>query len=179
MTAMQKQLAQATSDIQAQQKVIASSEDFVKSVFGSHVTQFVFIKLTSASHTIDPRGRYAVISPSTKENKLTTVLLILDTTPIQGTLQLQQQVAVQPPGSYFNFQNLVVFLWGDPPSALEQKPLIVSYFPDKSDKDLIHGLSEHDGRIFADDQPLPKFNEPDPDFKGNKWMPLVATPTKP
>lgn len=90
--------------------------------------------------------------------------------PIQGTLQLQQQVAVQPPDSYFNIHNLVVFFWGDPASGLEQKPLTVSYFPDKSDADKIHTLSDHDGRLFADDQPLPKFDRPDPDFKGNKWM---------
>jgi len=83
---------------------------------------------------------------------------------------LQQQVAVQPPGSYLNIHNLVVFYWGDPVSGLEQKPLSVSYFPDKSDIDKIHTLSDHGGRLFADDQPLPDFNKPDPDFKGNKWI---------
>jgi hypothetical protein len=71
-----------------------------------------------------------------------------------------------------------VFFWGDPPANLEQKPLSVSFFPDTSDKNTIRSLSEHDGRIFADDQPLPKFGEPDPDFRGNKWMPL-SPPAKP
>jgi hypothetical protein len=60
------------------------------------------------------------------------VFLLLASTPIQGTLQLQQQVAVQPPNSYFSIHNLVVFFWGDPASGLEQKPLSVSYFPAKA-----------------------------------------------
>jgi len=24
--------------------------------------------------------------------------------------------------------------------------------------------------VFADNEPLPKLNKPDPDFKGNKWI---------
>lgn len=176
---LRKQLAQANSDIQAQQKMLSNSEDFVKSVFSSHVTRYFMIKLSSnTAVTIDQNGRYAVIPSVTKDNINTVVLLLLDATPIQGTLQLQQQVAVQPPSSYFNLQNLVVFFWGDPPANLEQKPLSVSFFPDTSDKNTIRSLSEHDGRIFADDQPLPKFGEPDPDFRGNKWMPL-SPPAKP
>lgn len=180
MEGMRKQLAQAISDIQAQQKVISSSEEFAKSIFSSHVTEYFSFKLNPGSaRTTDSKNRYAVIPPSTKENKVTVVVLLLSTTPIQGTLQLQQQVAVQPPGSFFNVHNLVVFFWGDPSAGLEQKPLSASYFPDKSDKEVIHSLSERDGRVFADDQPLPKFGEPDPDFKGNKWMPISPTPSKP
>jgi hypothetical protein len=172
MEGMRKQLAEATKAIQAQQKVISSSEEFAKSIFSSHVTESFDVKLNAgAARTIDLKNRYAIIPPFTKETKSTIVFLLLDTTPIQGTLQLQQQVAVQPPGSYFNIHNLVVFFWGDPASGLETKPLSVSYFPDKSDTDIIHTLSDHDGRLFADDQPLPtKFDEPDPGFKGNKWM---------
>ena len=171
MESMQKQLTEATKAIQAQQKVLSSSEEFAKSVFSSHVTEYFSLKLNAgAARTIDLKNRYAVIPPFTKETKNTVVFLLLDTTPIQGTLQLQQQVAVQPPDSYFNIHNLVVFFWGDPASGLEQKPLSVSYFPDKSDTDKIHTLSDHEGRLFTDDQPLPQFNRPDPDFKGNKWM---------
>ena len=155
---MKNQLAQATKDIQAQQKVLSSSEQFVKSVFSSHVTQYFSFKLNAgAVRTVDSKKRYVVIPPSTKDGKITVVLLLLDRTPIEGTLQLQQQVAVQPPGSYFNIHNLVVFYWGDPASGLETKPLSVSYFPDKSDTEIIHSLVEHDGRVFADDQPLPEF----------------------
>jgi hypothetical protein len=180
MEGVRKQLAQATHDIEAQQKVLSNSEEFVKSVFSSHVTEYFSLKLNvSSARTIDSKNRYAVIPPSAKENKNTVVLLLLNTTPIQGTLQLQQQVAVQPPGSFFNIHNLVLFFWGDPASSLEQKPLSASYFPDKGDKEIIHSLSERDGRVFADDQPLPKFGEPDPDFKGNKWMPMSPPPSKP
>jgi hypothetical protein len=172
MESMRKQLAQATSDIQEQQKVISSSQEFVKSVFSSHVVQIFNINASATD-------RYAIVPPQAPL-KLTAVWLLLDKSPIQGTLQLQYYISVQPPDSYFCVaHNLVVFFWGDPPENLKQKPLSVSYFPDTSDRELIHSLSEHDGRVWADDQPLPKINQPDPDFKGNKWIPLVPTPAKP
>jgi hypothetical protein len=68
-------------------------------------------------------------------------------------------------------RDLVVFFWGDPPDNLKQKPLIASYFPDKSDDAAkIKSLSVRDGRVYADDQPLPNLNQPDPDFLGDKWI---------
>ena len=161
---LRKQLLQATSDIQAQQKVLSSSEEFVKSVFSSYVVELFNIGQS-------PKTHYAVVPPVTKEDKRTIVWLLLDAAPIHGTLQLQYHVYVQPRNSYFHLtHNLIVFFWGDPAEILQQKTLSVSYFPDKSDRELIHALSEHDGRVFADNEPLPKLNKPDPDFKGNKWI---------
>jgi hypothetical protein len=111
---------------------------------------------------------------------MTIVWLLLDKSPIQGTIQLQYYVSVQPPNTYFVVaHNLIVFFWGDPLENLKQKPLSVSYFPANSDSELIHSLSEHDGRVWADDQPLPKVGQVDPDFKGNKWMPITSSPVKP
>ena len=161
MDDMRKRLADATSAIQAQQKVISSSEEFAKSIFSSHVVQFF--------HIGKPSNHYAVIPPAKSGNK-TVVFLLLQSVPIPATLQLQWHVFAQPQDSYFSLQNLVIFFWADPPERLETQELNVAYFPDKSDKDLIHSLSEHDGRVFADDQPLPKFTSEDTDFKGNKWM---------
>lgn len=172
MESLQKQMTKATSDIEAQQKVLSSSQDFVKSIFSSHVVQIFNIGQP-------PKDRYAVVPPSSETVKMTVVWLLLDKTPVAGTLQLQYYIFTQPPNSFFSIaHNLVVFFWSDPPGNLEQRPLSVSYFPDTSDKEIIHSLSEHDGRVWADDQPLPKMNEADPDFKGNKWMPL-AGPAKP
>ena len=151
---------------------ISSSEDFVKIVFSSHVVQIFTVGQT-------PEIRYPIVPPTTKENKNTTVYMLLDAAPISGTLQLQYYISVQPPGSYVNLHNLVIFFWGDAPDNLRQKSLSASYFPDKSDKEIIHALSERDGRVFADDQPMPKFGEPDPNFKGNKWIPLAPIPAKP
>ncbi len=163
---LRQQLAQATDEIHAQQKVISSSQDFVKNIFSSHMVEMFSIGQP-------PADRYAIIPPVSKGNPNTVVWLLLQKAPIDGTLQLQYFISVQPPNSYFRlFHNLIVFFWGDPPDNLKQRPLSVSYFPDTSDTDLIHSLSEHDGRAWADDQPLPKFGEPDPDFKGNKWMPM-------
>jgi len=172
MEDMRKQLALATSEIQAQQKVISSSEEFVKSVFSSHMVQIFSIGQL-------PKDHYAIVPPPSKEVKNTVVLLLLNSAPIQGTLQVQYHIFVQPPDSYFFIHNLVFFFWGDPAENLQQKPISVSYFPDRSDKEVIHSLSEHDGRVFADDQPLPKFFQPDPDFKGNKWMPIAPSSAKP
>jgi hypothetical protein len=173
MASLQEQLTKATDEIQVQRKVLSSSEDFAKSVFSSHVTDIFAIGQP-------PKDRYAVVPPSTSYMKNTVVFLLLNKAPIQGTLQVQFYISLEPPNSYFQlFHNLIIFFWGDPPDNLQQKPLSVSYFPDTSDNELIHSLSQHDGRVWADDQPLPKFNEPDPDFKGNKWIPLQPSPAKP
>ena len=172
MESMRKQLAQATNDIQAQQKVISSSQDFVKSVFSSHMTDIFNIGQP-------PNDRYAVVPPPAQGGN-TVVYMLLRQAPIPGTLQVPYYVFVQPPNSYLVlFHNLVILFWGDPPGNLQGKPMSVSYFPDINDKELIQSLSVHDGRCFADDQPLPKFNQPDLDFKGNKWMPVVSNPAKP
>jgi hypothetical protein len=161
---IRKQLVQAMSAIEDQQKVLSSSEEFIKSVFSSHMVEIFKIDQSS-------QGRYAVVPPTTKEAARTVVWILLDAAPIHGTLQLQYYISVQPPYSYFRIaHNLIVFFWGDPTERLQEKPLSISYFPDKSDKELIRSLSEHDGRVYADNEPLPKLSGPDPDFKGNKWI---------
>ena len=167
---MRAQLGKATSDLAAQQKVISSSEDFVKQVFSTHATYIFAFK-----DYIQPN---AVVLPAPKGGKNTVVLMLVPESPIDGTLQLQYKIFVQPPGSYSHIHNLILFFWGDPPDNLKTDTLAVSFFPDKSDKETIKALTVRDGRVYADDQPMPKFGQPDPDFKGNKWMPLVDN-TKP
>jgi hypothetical protein len=173
---MRAQLGKATSDLAAQQKVISSSEDFVKAVFSSHtVSLFLFDQFVKPNSIVDP-GSLILLPGSNDLRSPTTVYMLLPSAPIPGTLQLQYYIYVQPPNSYTNIHNLVLFSWADPADNLKQKQMSVSYFPDSSDKDLIHTLSERDGRVFADDQPMPKLNQPDPDFKGNKWIPVVPPP---
>lgn len=162
MEELRQGLSKATEAIQAQQKVLSSSEEFAKSVFSSHAVEFFRIEQP-------PKDRYAVIPPPAGGDK-TVVVLLLDATPIPGTLQLQYHIYLQPPNSYFAIHNLVIFFWGQSKDALEAQQISVSYFPDKSDAGTIKSLSERDGRLFADDQPLPKFNQPDPDFKGDTWI---------
>lgn len=169
MTAMQGQLTDAISKVQEQQKVISSSEEFVKKVFSSHMTRF-FNLTEMVSST------YVIIPPKEKDKGNTIVYLLLPEEPIEETIQLQYRVAVQPRNSYLHIKNVVIFFWGDSSDALKQQPLEVSYFPDTSDKDIAHTLSYHDGRVFADDEPLPKFNEADPDFKGNRWIHVTRQP---
>lgn len=163
MDALRQQLAQATADIKAQQKIISSSEDFVKAVFSSHIVEIFHIGQP-------PAERYAILPPPSGGNR-TVVFLLLKSSPIPETLQLQYHIFAQPPNSYFSLHNIVIYFWGpQSPDGLKEQQLSAFYFPDKSDKDLITALSEHDGRVFADGEPLPKLNQPDPDFPGNKWL---------
>jgi hypothetical protein len=165
---MRAQLGKATTDLATQQKIISSSENFVKAVFSSHaVALFTFDQLVKPN---------SIVIPSSSAGVNTVVYMLLPATPIPGTLQVQYHIYVQPPTSYVSLHNLVIFSWADPADNLRQKQMSVSYFPDSSDKDLIHALSQKDGRAFADDQPLPKFGQPDPDFRGNKWMTIVPAP---
>lgn len=171
MNQMRDKLSQTTEELQQQQKLLSSSQTFAKQVFSSHRTEY--FDFSPVSHTT------AIIPPPPGGNR-TVVLKLLGNTPIPNTLQLQYHVFAQPPDSFIVVaHNLVIFFWSDPPDNLKQRPLTASYFPDTDDKDLIQSLTEHDGRWWADDQPLPKFNQPDLDFPGNKWMPVVRPPTKP
>ena len=159
---LRNQLTEATIELQAQQKVISNSEAFIKSVFSSHIVEVFQIGQP-------PVDRYAIRKPPSGV-KQTIVFLLLDSTPIKGTLQLQYHIYAQPPGSYFFLHNLVIFVWADSADALKSQQLSVSYFPDKDDTETIKSLSEHDGRVYADGEPLPFLNEVDPDFPGDRWF---------
>ena len=159
--ALRDQLAKANSDIREEQKAISSSEEFVKSVFKSHLIEFFHIGQMQDS-------RYAVLPPPAG-GKLTSVYFILKSTAIPETVQLQFYVSAQPLDSYMPVHNLVMFCWGDSVDALKTHDLSVSYFPDKSDKEVLHALTEHDGREFVDGEPLPICDH-DPAFAGNKWL---------
>lgn len=173
---LQNKLAQTNADVEAQKKLLSNSQDFVKSIFATHRTD-IFFGLPQLRGA--PTGRYAIVPPSNGSGN-TIVLLLLSATPIPGTLQLQYHVFAQQPNTYGVLaHNLVIYFWGEAAANLEGKQLTASYFADLSDKEIIHSLSEHDGRWFADDEPLPKFGQPDPDWKGNKWMPLSQPPAKP
>jgi hypothetical protein len=176
MEKLQNKLAQTNADVEAQKKILSNSQDFVKSIFGTHRAD-VFVGLPQ--HQGAPQGRYAILPPPNGSG-ITVVLLLLTATPIPSTLQLQYHVFAQQPTTYTVVaHNLVIFFWGETATNLEGKQLSASYFADLGDKEIIHSLSEHDGRWFADDEPLPKYNQPDPDWKGNKWLPLSQPPAKP
>lgn len=159
---MRSQLTKATSDLAAQQKVLSSSEEFAKKVFSSHVTY-----LFSFRDFVQPN---ALVIPAPAGSNLSMVLMVLPDSPIDGTLQLQYKYAIEPFNSFGHIHNLVIFFWGESLDNLKTDVLTVSCFPDKTDTDKIKAVSFHDERAWADDQPLPKLGQPDPDFPGNKWM---------
>jgi hypothetical protein len=163
---MRNQLSNATEAIAAQQKVLSSSEEFAKQIFSSHATEtFYFDQFTKTR---------SVVLPPAEGKGITVVYLLLPSSPISGTVQLQWNIFLQLPDTYNIIHNLIIFRWGDPADNLKQKPMSVSYFPDVSDKEIIKSLSVHDGRVFADDQPLPKIGQLDPEFNGNKWIPILT-----
>jgi hypothetical protein len=164
--AMQGDLSKATQQLSEQQKILASTEGLAKHIFSSHLTELYF-------WTGQDTARMVVVPPPPGGNK-TVVYMLLNKPPIPETVQIQYHIYTQPPNSFALLGNLVIFFWGDAPGNLTQHNLTVSYFPDESAKEIIKALSVHDGRVFADDQPMPKFNAPDPEFKGNKWIPAPA-----
>ena len=162
MTAMQKELQRATEQMREQQKVISSSEEFVKRVFSSHKIDYY-----NVGH--EPSIRLVTV-PATPNAKFSIVAFLLSNSPIPETLQLQYRVFAQPPNSYINIHNIVIFFWSESLANLSDQQISASYFPDNSDTELIHSLRAQSGRIFADGEPLPLFNQPDPGFTGDKWM---------
>jgi hypothetical protein len=174
---LRTKLAQTNADVEAQKKLLSNSQDLVKSIFATHRFD-VFVGLPQ--HQGAPQGRYAIIPPPNGAPGTTIVLLLLTATPLPNTLQLQYHVFAQQPTTYFMIaHNLVIFFWGESAANLENKQMSASYFADLSDTEIIHSLSEHDGRWFADDQPLQKYGQPDPDWKGNKWTSPPQPASKP
>jgi hypothetical protein len=176
MEETQKQLTTALEQVQHQQKVISSSQNFVKEIFSSYTTDIVSVGS-------NPNNTYAIQPPTPGKpivwngKTITVVCILLHATPIQGTVQLQWGVYAQPRNSYtMLWHNVFVTFWGDPPGNLGQNAFNISYFPDTQDKDLIKSLAVKDGRVYADGEPLPKVGEADPDFKGNKWTSITPQP---
>lgn len=165
---MRSELTKATSELADQQKVLSSSEDFVKKVFSTHSTSIFNFQNFITSQSI--------VVPNPQNARGATVYMLIPDTPINGTLQLQYKIYVQPVTSYLSVHNLIIFSWGDPAENLKTDLMYVSCFPDKSDPEKIKSISFRDGRVYADDQPLPKFGQADPDWKGNKWMAAPGQP---
>ena len=91
-------------------------------------------------------------------------------------MQLQYYISLQPSFSITVIHNLVIFIWGDPAEGLKQHELTLGYFPDNGDKELIRSITIKDGRVFADDQPLPKLGQVDQSFAGDKWFQVAPVP---
>jgi hypothetical protein len=156
------QLASMQEQLERQQKVLSSSGEFVRSVFSSHQVDFF-----TPDQAATPRYR---ILPRVS-GQGASVYLLLGKQPIRETLELKYHIFSQPENSYFSVKNLVIFSWGDAAESVKTHQISLSYFPNLSEKDLIKGLSEKDGRVYADGEPLPRIGEPDPAFKGNRWIP--------
>lgn len=166
---LQPEMLSIRDELTRHQKVLSSSQEFVRDIFKSHHTEYF-------DATRSPSARYRILPR--KNGQGATVYILLDQTPIAETLDLQFHIYSQPHGSYIAIHNLVVFSWGDPDANLKTHPLVATYFPDDLDHEAIKSLSEEAGRIYADGEPLPRFGEVDASFVGNKWTNVVNNPAK-
>lgn len=158
---LQPEMVSIREELTRQRQVLSSSQDLAKNIFSSHQVEFFQPEQTPLEH-------FKVL-PRIKGNGA-TVYFLLNKVPIAQTLQLQFHIFSQPNNSYVTIHNLVIFSWGDPADALKSHQLSASYFPDPADSDMIKVLSEKDGRVYADGEPLFRFGEPDPSFHGDKWV---------
>lgn len=167
---LRSQLDTTTSELEKQRKLLSSSEDLAKEILSS--------RIVNAKAFTDPKGisapvvsatlasvNYAVVPPPGGKGN-TLVYILLPSTPISNTLDLQYRISMQPRDSYFTIHNLLIFFWGDSVESLKQYPLIATYFPDRADKQLIKALSVVDGKVLADDKPAwPQFSDTPPGVK--------------
>ncbi|MCU1320374.1 MAG: hypothetical protein JWM43_23 [Acidobacteriaceae bacterium] len=155
MLAIRNDLAGAKSDIEEQKKILSSSLEFAKKVFSSRVTT-IFGFPTASNSAISAGNSYVVVPPKDGKPGSSMVYMLLSNAPIDQTVELKYRFFVQPRNSYSHVQNILIFRWDDPAENLKLQPLEVTYFPDTDVKELVQALSFHDGRVFADDQPMPK-----------------------
>jgi hypothetical protein len=169
---LREKLVQTANDVHDTQKILSSKENLAKDILSSRVEES--FKVGSC-----PPGKCTTIHlPDGEDNTGYYVFLLTKAAVIPHALQLQFHIFDEPPTSYHTFHNLIVFKWGDRLDTLQSQELIASYFPDKNDQDLIQTVIVKDGRVFADDQPLPKFwLASDPNFTGNKWGDVNAWTT--
>lgn len=151
MEVLQKQLASAQFQIQEQQAIITSSEDFAKKIFSSHKSLRFDLK------TLD-KSQYATIAYGKDASGVDVefFFLLLPNSPVSETLQVQFNQTVPASGSFFNVHNLLgCFIQKQSEGELLGKPVSVSYFPDTSDKNLMHTLTTKDGQLFSDGVLIP------------------------
>lgn len=86
--------------------------------------------------------------------KVTLVIIRLESIPIEGSVKLQWHLYSQPPNSYFLNKNIVYFNWGDPIDNLSKHQAHVSYAADPTDNNVLGDLREVNGEIFAGEELL-------------------------
>jgi len=145
MEKMQGQLAKANADIQVQQKLLSSSETFAKEIFSSHVFQ-------SFARGKVPSDHFAVVQD--KKNHTSKIYLLAPSSPIKATLQWQWGALSQYPDRLSVRHNLIIVEWNQEISDLPEDTIVMSYFPDPSDKTIYRSLSVRNGKVFADGEAI-------------------------
>jgi hypothetical protein len=148
---VKKQLDDAAQTISTQEKKITDTSEMVKAIFSRSRTEFF-------EPTATP-DRMVVIK---HDDTHSSVYLLLQEVPIEGTLQLQYHVFTQPRTSYSEIRsndvpvNIVGFRWGEAATNLNDKGLIASYIGDPTAQiaPLKH-LTVKEDRAYADGAPLP------------------------
>jgi hypothetical protein len=164
MRSIREELGTAKKALLEQQETLANSETYAKKILSQR-------RLFAFDLNLVAPDRFLIIPPASG-SQTSVLLVLLPESAIDQTMQLQQHVTTQPPNSYFMIHNILVFFWGDPVDGLKAKAFTATYFADTTDKIHVNRLEMRDGRPYGDGEPLPKFGQPDSDFKGSMLVPF-------
>ena len=154
--AMQQALKAAQTQIEAQEKKLSDLSSLIKSVYEAPQTTFLDTSKDSPQLVI-----------LAHQPAKASVYVLLPKPPIPQTLQIQWELAVQPPNSYWILgSNLVVLRWADSVDRLRSKPISVRFVGDPTSEPQFHGLERRGDRVYVDGEPVMwGFAEDDPVLK--------------
>lgn len=142
ITEQQTEISKTQEGLTKHQERLEDVELLVKNMFEQYRTEHF-------SHKVPER---MIV---TKHEDLKTVILFeLEHAPIPQTMRLQYHIYAQPPGSFFNNGNVVMFRWGDSVEKTREKSYSMSYVPDPTKKGRKGDLGSTDGFATVDGKRL-------------------------
>jgi len=150
-----KQLATALEQVQAQQKAISSSQNFVKEIFSSYTTDIISVgNEPKSAYAIQPQGEKP-FNINGKTSRLFTCCCIQRRSRERSSFN-----GVSLPNrrnSYFMVAHTSArHPLGRSTGRLRTNAFDISYFPDTGDKETIKSLTVRDGRVYADGRTAPE-----------------------
>ena len=140
---MQGSLHTAQEALQKQQEKLSDLDQLMKSFYEARKTE-IFDTKTDSPNLVGLKH----------DDSHSTIYVVLSAPPIPQSVDLQWHVYAQPKGSYFMFDNIVVFRWGQSLDSFRTQPLSITYVPKPKQKPVWSKLSLTGDRAMADDEPL-------------------------
>jgi hypothetical protein len=140
---MQDSLHDAQQALQKQQEKLSDLDQLLKSFYEARKTEAFDTKTDSPS-----------LVALKHDDTHSTIYIVLSSAPIPQTLDLQWHVYAQPKNSYFTYDNIVVFRWGQLLDSFRMQQLLVTYVADPKQKPVWSKLSLKANRVIAGNEPL-------------------------